>query len=183
MADEARTRHTPSGVSDPSILGDRGASMIEILISVLLMGIAVSTILPALWVSVRASQTSDSQAEVMAVLSDASNRLSRSGWVICPESNSTGGYEAQVDAAAAEKGWGPDAVGITAIAYWDPSTQTWGSENGLEAGGCSGADDSITPDQTLQRVTVTASTPDGRFTRSIEVVIGDMSGQIASSDV
>jgi Tfp pilus assembly protein PilV len=157
--------------------------MIEILISVLLMGIAVSAILPALWVSVRASQTSDSKAEVLAVLSDAANRLSRAGWVICPDADATGGYEAQVDAAAAEKGWGPDAVGITAISYWDPPTQRWTTTNALEAGGCSGADDSVTPDQTLQRVIVTAATPDGRFTQTIEVVLGDMSGQIASDDV
>jgi type II secretory pathway pseudopilin PulG len=173
----------PGSLVDSSTCSDRGASMIEILISVLLMGIAVSTILPALWVSVRASQTSDSQAEVMAVLSDAANRLSRSGWVICPESDATGGYEAQVDAAASEKGWGPDAVEVTTIMYWDPSTESWTPDNALVAGGCSGADDSITPDQTLQRVTVTASTPDGRFTRVIEVILGDMTGQIASSDV
>lgn len=183
MDEQNRDRRT--GCSDPlpSIHRDRGASMVEILVSVLLMGIAVSTILPALWVSVRASQTSDSQAEVIAVLSDAANRLSRAGWVVCPEDDATGGYEVQVDAAAAEKGWGPSAVGITAISYWDPAAQVWTMTNTLEDGGCAGVDDSVTPDQTLQRVTVTAATPDGRFTRSIEVILGDMSGQIASSDV
>jgi type II secretory pathway pseudopilin PulG len=183
MEKQTGYRVTERSGSTSSSDRDRGASMIEILISVLLMGIAVSTILPALWVSVRASQTSDSQAEVMAVLSDAANRLSRSGWVICPENDATGGYETQVDAAASEKGWGPDAVEITAISYWDPTTQVWATTNALEAGGCSGPDDSLTPDQTLQRVIVTAATPDGRFTRTIEVILGDMSGQIASSDV
>jgi Tfp pilus assembly protein PilV len=183
MDRQFRHRQTITATTDSSTGRDSGASMIEILISVLLMGIAVSTILPALWVSVRASQTSDSQAEVMAVLSDAANRLSRSGWVICPENDATGGYEAQADAAAAEKGWGPDAIGITMINYWDPSTQTWTTSNPLEQGGCSGADDSVTPDQTLQRVMVTAQTPDGRFTRTIEVILGDMTGQIASADV
>jgi hypothetical protein len=183
MDSTTRHRHPAGGDGPSSTARDTGASMIEILISVLLMGIAVSTILPALWVSVRASQISDSQAEVMAVLSDAANRLSRSGWVVCPDENVSGGYEAQVDAAAAKQGWGPDAVEITAISYWDPTSQQWTSANALEAGGCSGADDSVTPDQTLQRVIVTAATPDGRFTRTIEVILGDMTGQIASTDV
>jgi hypothetical protein len=183
MDEHNRDRHTGcSGALSP-IHRDRGASMIEILVSILLMGVAVSTILPARWVSVRASQTSDSQAEVLAVLSDSANRLSRAGWVICPQDDATGGYKVQVDAAAAEKGWGPGAVGITAFSCWDLAAQIWTMTNTLEDGGCAGVDDSMTPDQTLQRVTVTAATPDGRFTRSIEVILGDMNDQIASSDV
>lgn len=171
------------GTTHPVAPRDVGATLVEMMVAMLLMAVAIAAVLPAMWVAVRASETSNSEAETIAVLTDASNRLTRSGWTVCPEDDGLGSYEAVVDAAAAEKGWGASALTIASVRYWEPSTQTWGTTNPLEAGGCLGLDDTVTADQSLQRVVIDARSPDGKFVRSLEVVIGDMSGQVTGDGV
>ena len=171
----ARDDHTTTRCTERSPAGDRGTSVVEIMVAILLMGIVVSATLPALWVSVRASETSDETSEVLSALNDAANRVSRSGWTACPDTAAIG-YESLVDAAGSVRSWPASALSVDTIEYWDADTATWTATNPFTAGGCT-VDDTVLASQTLQRVTITATSPTREITRSIQVIVGDMSGQ------
>ena len=140
---------------------DGGYSLIEVLIALMLMGIAMVPILLAGVMSVKASAQSRSSAKVETVLANAADRVNRA----------TGScdYTVYVQAAALAAGW--DASKASASYQWyspaDLPTQlgTW------NAGACPNG---TRADGLVQMVTISVQSPDGKASRSLTVVKSDV---------
>ena len=166
---EPRPRRAPDG--PPS---DGGYTLVEVLVSLALLGMVVSSILPAMWTAVRVSRISDVQAKVEAVLGSAVDRVSNYGWNPCPEADATGGYAAKASNAAAIFDWPASTVSVVRVQYWDTSTRTWSDTNPVPAGDCSRTVIAITKERTLQKVTIRVTSPDGEDSNQVDVVMGDI---------
>lgn len=153
---------------------DRGSTLIELVIAIALMGMVVAGVLGAMATSVSMSRMSDDQAKVEAVLGNAADRLTGYAYIPCPSGGQAGfgGYLPIVQAAAGAVGWPTSTVSISDIRYWSPgasaATGTWVASNGLTGNECNEAA-SLTTSRTLQKVTITVSSPEG-LVRSLEVV-------------
>lgn len=150
---------------------DRGSSLIEVVISVALMGIVVSGILGAMWSAIHMSKFSDDQAKVEAVLGSAADRLANYAYIPCPTNNSNGGYLPIIQAAAGTVDWPTNTVSLTGMYFWNPtssSSGSWLTTNGLSASECNETV-SLTTARTLQRITFMVTSPSG-YSKSLEVV-------------
>lgn len=153
---------------------DPGSTLIELVIAIALMGMVVTGVLGAMATSVTMSRMSDDQAKVEAVLGNAADRLTGYAYIPCPSGGSDGfgGYLPIVQAAAAAVGWDDSTVAISDIRFWSPGVSvasgSWVASNGLSGGECNEAA-SLTTSRTLQKVTITVSSPEG-LVRSLEVV-------------
>lgn len=138
------------------------------------MGMVVAGVLGAMATSVSMSRMSDDQAKVEAVLGSAADRLTGYAYIPCPSGGTAGfgGYLPIVQAAAGAVGWPTSTVSISDIRYWSPGASvasgTWNASNGLSGSECNEAA-SLTTSRTLQKVTITVSSPEG-LVRSMEVV-------------
>ena len=150
---------------------DRGSSLIEVVITVALMGIVVSGVLAAMWSAIRLSRFSDDQAKVEAVLGSAADRLANYAYIPCPTNNSNGGYLPIIQAAAGTVDWPTSSVALTGMYFWNPtsvSSGTWITTNGLSGAECNETA-SLTTARTLQRITFMVTSPSG-YSKSLEVV-------------
>ena len=137
---------------------DAGVTLIEIVISIVLLGTIVAAVLGAVQASIRSSSIAYTGAEVETVLLNASDRIARA-----PQRCE---YEQYVDAAALAEGWEVDATTVTvellvantgAASDWAPQT----------------CPDDVEPFD-VQRLTITATDPSGRLTRTLIVVKSDV---------
>ncbi|MFT4865345.1 MAG: prepilin-type N-terminal cleavage/methylation domain-containing protein, partial [Ilumatobacter sp.] len=64
--------------------GYRGFTLIEVLVSIVLMGTIITVILSAILTLTRVSSSSNDSAKVEAVLTSGADRLARSLYVSCP---------------------------------------------------------------------------------------------------
>jgi len=158
----------------PTRRPDRGYTLVEVIVSITLLGMVVSSILPAMWSAIRVSRLSDTQAKVEAVLGSAVDRVSNYGWNPCPEADSTGGYASKARNAAAIFEWPATTVEVSSIRYWDTTTKAWSTVNPVPASDCSRTAISLTKERTLQEVTIRVTSPDGQQTNEIELVMGDL---------
>jgi Tfp pilus assembly protein PilE len=145
---------------------DRGNTLIEIIITISLMGIVVGVMLSAVATSITASSTSLSSSQIETALVNAADRVNRA-----PKRCD---YTIYAQAAAQTQGWPASSVTVT-HQYYIPgataqSTGTWAVGDPLTPG-CPGP---TVPDLLVQRVTVNLTTPDGRVRRSIQVVKSDV---------
>jgi len=169
-----RTRRTRARV-------DVGASLIETVIAVSLMGLVVAGVLGAMWSSVRLSRFSDEQAKVEAVLGSAADRLANYAYIPCPTLAGNGGYLPIVQAAAGTVDWPPSTVTVVALRFWSPTTAStgiWSSSNGLSGAQCNEAA-SLTTARTLQLVTISVTSPSG-YSKTLEVVKNNVFPKIVS---
>ena len=146
-------RRTPPGRRD------QGATLTEIMVSVALIGVLLAALLGAVRASIQSSSIAFSGAEVETVLLNASDRVSRAPQ-LCD-------YEAYVDAAALSEGWD---VATTSVSVEELVANT-GNPSDWQPQSCP-AD--VSPFD-VQRVTITASNPDGSITRTLTVVKSDVS--------
>lgn len=160
---------------------DRGNTFSEILVAIVLMGTAIVAVIGGIRGVISASKANEEQARVEAVLTSASDRLRAADYVPCPDVD--GDYGHLSAAAAAAVDWPASTVEIVDVEFWDASaggtTATgdeieadgaWSSVNSLvTASGCQ-PDINLTTSRTLQKLTIEVTSPDGRLTRSIEVV-------------
>jgi len=153
---------------------DDGYTLVEVLVSLALMGLVISSILPAMWSAVRVSRFSDTQAKVEAVLGSAVDRVSNYGWHPCPETDSLGGYAAKAKNAAAIFEWPSSTVEVLDVQYWDTSSKTWSTTDPVSAADCGRTVISITKERTLQKVTIRVTSPDGEQTNELDLVMGDI---------
>lgn len=147
--------------------GDRGYTLIEMLIAIVLMGTIVLSIMGGMWAVVRASRQSDQRAKVQAVLGSAADRISVLNHTNCPEID--GVYELFAEKAAESVGWPAESVRITSYEYWDPTPDVadpW-------AGSCN-ASAGLTTAKTLQRLTIEATSPDGNVVSSLQIIKSDI---------
>lgn len=133
---------------------DRGSTLIELVLAVLLTGLVVLGLLAGIRTSITASSIAYDGAQLETVLINASDRVSRAAQ-LCE-------YEPYVDAAAAANNWPASTITVSvekliantgSLSDWAPQT----------------CPDDITPFD-VQRMTITANTPDGRITRTMTVV-------------
>ena len=167
---------------------DRGFSLTETTLAIALMGTVILVIMTGLIGVIKVSSTSNDAARVEAMLTSAADRLAGWAYLSCPEANAEG-YEAVVQAAAADVDWThADALEIVEYRYWDPTLNTpagsdavaanggWVESNALSGTDACGEDVNFTTSRTLQRITIQATSPDGKIVRNLEVVksnVGD----------
>jgi prepilin-type N-terminal cleavage/methylation domain-containing protein len=146
---------------DPATRDD-GFSFVEVLMTIVLMGLVLVPLMNATIMAVKASSSSRRVAELQTVLLNAADRVNRAN-VHCD-------YLVYIQAAAQTKGWDPDQASAT-YEYYQPGSSatvagTW--QTGPTATpGCNGA----TPTQNLvQRVTITMTSPEDNLSRTIVMV-------------
>jgi prepilin-type N-terminal cleavage/methylation domain-containing protein len=145
---------------------DQGFSFVEILMTIVLMGIVLVPLMNATITAVKASSTSRRVAELQTVLLNAADRVNRAN-VQCS-------YLVYVQAAAQTKGWPPEQASAT-YEYYEPGASatvpgTW-KVGPTDSPGCSGATPTL---NLVQRVTITMKSPESNISRSIQVVKSDV---------
>jgi prepilin-type N-terminal cleavage/methylation domain-containing protein len=139
---------------------DGGFSLVEIVITITLMGVVVAPILVAVAASIRASTVSLSSAEVETVLVNAVDRVNRATRARFPCD-----LTSPVVAAVETHGWSPSSATV-GHEYLDTSG-AWQSDAGGTA--CPAG---IPQNGLIQRITVTITSPDADVSRTLQVVRG-----------
>ncbi|HAP74598.1 MAG TPA: hypothetical protein DCR14_00765 [Acidimicrobiaceae bacterium] len=141
---------------------DRGLGLVEVVIAVVLVGLAMIPLMLAALTTVEASSMRRTATRVETVLANAADRVNRAG-------ESCAGYDVYVKAAALAEGW-ESSQASASYQYYVPASSptvagTW------QEGTCPGA---VRPDGLLQLVTITVTSPDGKVSRTMEVVKSDV---------
>lgn len=142
---------------------DEGVTLVEVVISIALMGVVVVPLLLAVATSVKGSRVSESSAEVETLLVNAVDRVNRAtqGDFPCDVAN-------PVKAAVETVGWDPNSA-VIVHEYLDEITGLWVAGPGNTACPASGFYNGI-----VQRVTITITDPHERVSRTLQVVRGDI---------
>ena len=145
---------------------DRGFTLIEIVITVVLLGTVVVAIMSAIVTAIGASSTARSAARVETAIVNAADRINRA-----PKKCD---YSIYAKAAVQIEGWDPSRASVTQEYFVPGATAadagTWATGS-PSFPGCS-ADEPT--DLLVQRVTIRITSPDGKVTRAIEVVKSDV---------
>jgi Tfp pilus assembly protein PilV len=139
---------------------DRGVTLIEIVITITLMGVVVVPILVAVTTSVRSSRVSEDSAQVETLLVNAIDRVNRAPRPDCD-------LTSEVRAAVETAGWPASAVTV-GHEYLDVNEQWQVGPTGNAA--CPGGS---YQNGIVQRITITITSPDEGLTRSLQVIRGD----------
>lgn len=137
---------------------DEGVTLIEIMVSIVLMSVIAGALLAAVQMSIRSSSIAFKGAAAETVLLNASDRIARAPQ-LCD-------YENYVDAAALAEGWDVAATTVTV----ERLVANTGSASDWSVQTCPadvGAFD-------VQRLTITATEPTGRVTRVRTVIKSDV---------
>jgi type II secretory pathway pseudopilin PulG len=150
---------------DASTTG-RGFSLVEVVVSITLMGTVVIASISAVATSVRASSVSRSAAEVETAIVNAADRVNRA--------DKACDYTIFAQAAVQTEGWPPSAASVTQEYYVPPVDPTvageWLTGTSLTPACPAG----VATDLLVQRITIRVTSPDSRVTRSIQVVKSDV---------
>jgi type II secretory pathway pseudopilin PulG len=152
---EARFRRggrTPSGQRRE----DRGSTLIEIALAIALTGIVILPLLSAVRTGIMASRVNEAAANAETAIIDAADRVNRA-----PQ---TCDYTQYVVASVVTKGWDAGSGSAVTQAY-DSTVGGW-----KPAGPGSGCVLAGPTESLVQLVTITVTTPDGKVSRSIQVV-------------
>jgi prepilin-type N-terminal cleavage/methylation domain-containing protein len=144
---------------------DRGFSLIEVVMTISLIGIVILPLIEATFASVKASSTAREAAEIETVLQNAADRVNRA-LVGCD-------YTVYVQAASIANGWSGSQASAT-YQHYVPGTSLLASANPTNAwvtGACVGT---VPTRDLLQLVTITVTSDSGHLSRSIQVVKSDV---------
>lgn len=131
--------------------------MIEVVVSVLIMGIVAVPLLESVWTAVRSSSLASEAAQTQTVLQDAADRINRAP-MACS-------YTSYAQAAALAVGWPSVQVSATHKRFVPgPSPTVAGT---WLNGACAGPQPEPS---TVQMVTVTVTSPRTGVVRTMEVV-------------
>jgi hypothetical protein len=135
---------------------DRGASLLELLLTVGLLGTAGVGVLALFGSSIRSSSATEQLAAQQAWLSSAADLLTGpvTTYVHC-DADPLSSYQLRLDQARPALGWPADAVRVVAVEHWDEQSSSWSSNV------CSAMTDP------LQRIVLEAD--DGTRARRLEV--------------
>jgi len=143
---------------------DRGATFVEILVAIVLLGTVVVAVLAGVRATIIASTVDRDQTTATAWLQSASDVLygvTRSECSSLPNVINT--YESVVQGTPNSEGWHPDRIQITDVKFWD--------------GNAFGANcDAQT--KTLQLISLRVVDADGNELESIDVVKGGEIGEV-----
>ena len=158
-----RVDEDTSGVPSRRSSGDGGFSIVELIMTITLVGIAVIPLMDATITSINASSLSREAAEVETVLANAADRVNRAP-TLCD-------YDVYVEAAARSKGWPADRA-VATYEYYVPGASALAADAGTWASGaCPG--NARTP-RLIQLVTITVTGPAEDVARTIQVVKSDV---------
>lgn len=147
---------------------DEGFTLVEVVMTIVLISMTILPIIDATFTSIRASTTVREVAEVDTVLQNAADRVNRAP-TRCD-------YKVYVEAAAQSKGWNTSAISAT-YQYYVPGTSALAADAGTwAAGGCPLGIDGQ-PNRTprlIQLVTISLRSESGTINRSIQVVKSDV---------
>jgi len=132
---------TPPPTERRRLRGDDGETLVEILATVTVMGIAVVSVLFALGAGIAFSNTHRSQANAGVAVTAAAEAVKGATPVACPINNRT--YGGALSGATLPSGWTSSNLAITSTA-------------------CDGLG--------LQTITITATAPDGRASTTVQVI-------------
>lgn len=145
---------------------DRGFTLIEIVITIVLVGTVTLAILDAVTTGIKASSVSRQAAQVETMIVNAADRVNRAE----PGCDYT---KYAVTAVGFQK-WDASTVSVTNEYYVPGATSAdagiWATGTGLYPG----CPSSVRPDLLVQRVTITITSPDGDVRRTIQVVKSDV---------
>lgn len=150
---------------------DRGYTLVEMLVAIMLMGSIVLAIMGGMWAVVRASSQNDQRAKVGAVLGAAGDGISNYRYIACPEVDE--GYEQFGQKAAASVGWPLESVEIVDYQYWNPETGSWDQNNSIQGDDCNPSV-GLSTSKTLQKLTIVATSPGGGYSATIDIVKSDI---------
>ena len=154
---------TPPAARDPQRrhAGDRGSTLVEIVIAITLLAVIVVPVLAGLTMATKASAVSRAASNVETALINAVDRVNRSD----AETHSLCDYHPYARAAVVTQGWSPSEV-TTRTEYLDLASGSW-VQGPPTAEGCPGG---LYHAGLIQRVTITVTDPDRHVSRSIQVV-------------
>jgi len=135
---------------------------VEVVVTVTIMAITMIPLMLAALMTVEASSATRTASRVETVLANAADRVNRAG-------ESCAGYDVYVQAAALAEGWEGDRATAT-YHYYSPANPTTIAGTWVN-GTCPGL---TRPDGLVQKVTITVISPDGKVTRTLEVVKSDV---------
>ena len=138
---------------------DSGVTFVEIVVTIVLMGVIVVPILAAVRTSIRASSVSEIAAEVETVLVNAVDRVSRAPR---PAFSCDPDLTRPARAAAETHGWDASTVSVRHRHWAGTDWSDWG-----EPCPASGFSTNL-----VQLIEITVTDPDGRVSRTLEVVKG-----------
>jgi Tfp pilus assembly protein PilV len=153
--------NAPGAVSTPSVDSesrDGGYSFVETVVAMVLMGVVVLAILTAVQTSVRASSISFEATKLETVLKNAADRVERA--------KANCDYDGYVQAAAIESGWADSAIAS--------STENLVDHNNNNADWSSTPSTCAISASDVQRVTISATSPQHNISRTIVVVRSDI---------
>jgi type II secretory pathway pseudopilin PulG len=134
------------------VRSERGDTLVEVLIAIAVVGISSTALLAGLATAINLSGTHRGQANADVVLVSAADSVKNQTYVACP-SVSTASYN-PTQGVSLPAGWSNSNLTISTVKGW----------NGSAFVACPATDGK------LQLVTITATTPDGRSTESVDVV-------------
>lgn len=145
---------------------DAGFSLVEIVISIVLMGTIVIAVLNATTMSIKASAVSRSAAQVETSIVNAADRVNRA-----PKRCD---YTIYAQAAVQTEGWAADRVSVTHEYYEVGADATLDGTWVQGPAGSPGCATIAPADLLVQRVTISITSPDNKVTRTIQVVKSDV---------
>jgi Tfp pilus assembly protein PilE len=145
------------------ITDDRGESLVELLITIVIMGITVVAVMGGFLTSITMSDVHRKQATVGGLARDYAERVERfvsgTGYAACA---GTSAYAAGTVGFALPTDYSSYTAQVTSVRYWTAAS-TWAV--------------TCASDQGLQQVTVQVSSPDGRAAESAVIVVRRPCGQ------
>ncbi|MFA5890347.1 MAG: prepilin-type N-terminal cleavage/methylation domain-containing protein [Actinomycetota bacterium] len=132
--------------------GEAGVTLVEVLVTVVILGMAFAAIVGAMGTSILASDIHRKQATSEVVLRDYAETLAAASYVTC---GTTSSYEAV--SFTPPTGF---TVSVTAVEYYTSATQTFESSYGT----CPVSDSG------LQRLSLRVVSDDARATETLQIV-------------
>lgn len=149
--------------ADERVRRDEGFSIIELIMTIVLVAMAVVPLMTATIQSIHASTIARESAEVETVLANAADRVNRAP-TLCD-------YRIYAEAAALSKGWEASSVSVTYSHYAPGASALAATPGTWESDACPSG--GRTP-RLIQLVTVTITSPSGDISRTVKVVKSDV---------
>ena len=153
----------PSGAPSPRLAGDAGTTLIEVLMAVVIVGLAGAAILGGMASAIWGTDVHHKQVRVHLALTSAAERLKDPALaaVACAD-ETTPSYVAAVALGDRPDGWEPSTVRILDVRY----------SSGTGFTGTCRDTDPLGHRLTTQLITLRATSPDGRASESLVVAKG-----------
>jgi prepilin-type N-terminal cleavage/methylation domain-containing protein len=142
---------------------DKGFTLVEIVMTITITAIVLVPTMDAVIATIRAGTSNTNFSDVETVLQNAADRVNRA-----PKGCD---YTQYAQAAAQTNGWSASTTNVLQQHYVPGSSSTV-----LGSWAASACDAAVTtpPDLAVQLVTITVTSPDGKFQKTLQVVKSDV---------